>query len=126
MLTVAELLDKILTDVKRSGDIVECAVVSRDGLLIASDISEDVDGRTLAAMTATMVSTAETSTSEIASGIPDKVIVETPTGKIVVTGAGSNALLVCTTQANVELGLVLLEVEQATEKIKQILTQEEM
>lgn len=121
MLPVARLLDKILNDLKRSGDINGCAIVSRDGLLIASNISGDIDGGALAAMTATMVGTAETSTSEFASGIPDKVIVESSAGKIVVIGAGSNALLVCTTKVDAGLGLVLLEMERAGEKIKRVL-----
>ena len=121
MLPVAKLLDKILTDLKRSGDINGCAVVSRDGLLIASNIPVHIDGGTLAAMTATIVGTAETSTSELTSGVPDKIIVESSEGKLVITGAGSNALLVCTTKVDAGLGLVILEMERATEKIKSIL-----
>jgi len=54
-------------------------------------------------------------------GVPDRVIVEGENGKIIATGAGSRALLVAMTNPKANLGLVLLELGKASEKIKGIL-----
>ena len=90
-------------------EIEASAIVSRDGLLITE---------AFAAMTATMLGAAETVSSELGKGVPDRVIVESNAGKIVATGAGSKALLVVMTNPKATLGLVLFEINKAREKIK--------
>lgn len=72
-------------------------------------------------MTATMHGAAETATSELGKGVPDRVIVEGREGKIVATGAGSKALLVVMTNSRANLGLVLFEIGKASEKVKELL-----
>ncbi len=121
MVSLREQLEKILKDLKSVGDIEASAIVSRDGLLIAADISQNVNADAFAAMTATMLGAAETATSELGKGIPDRVIVEGKEGKIIATGAGPKALLVVMTNPRANLGLVLLEMGKASEKIKELL-----
>ncbi len=121
MASLREQLEKILKDLKTAGDIEASAIVSRDGLLIAADISQNVNAEAFAAMTATMLGAAETATSELGKGIPDRVIVEGREGKIIATGAGPKALLVVMTNPRANLGLVLLEMGKASEKIKELL-----
>ncbi len=121
MASLREQLEKILKDLKAVGDIEASAIVSRDGLLIAADISHNVNAEAFAAMTATMLGAAETATSELGKGIPDRVIVEGKEGKIIATGAGPKALLVVMTSPRANLGLVLLEMGRASEKIKELL-----
>jgi len=121
MASLREQLEKILKDLKTAGDIEASAIVSRDGLLIAADISQSVNAEAFAAMTATMLGAAETATSELGKGIPDRVIVEGMEGKIIATGAGPKALLVVMTNPRANLGLVLLEMGKASEKIKELL-----
>jgi len=121
MTSLREQLEKILKDLKAAGDIEASAIVSRDGLLIAADISQNVNAEAFAAMTATMLGAAETATSELGKGIPDRVIVEGKEGKIIATGAGPKALLVVMTTPRANLGLVLLEMSKASEKVKELL-----
>lgn len=121
MANLKEMLEKVLNDLKSAGDVEAGAVVSRDGLLIAADISQNVNSDSFAAMTATMLGAAETATSELRKGIPDRVIVEGENGKIVATGAGFKALLVVMTSSNANLGLILLEMGKASSKIKELL-----
>ncbi len=121
MPSLREQLEKILKDLKAAGDIEASAIVSRDGLLIAADISQNVNAEAFAAMTATMLGAAETATSELGKGIPDRVIVEGKEGKIIATGAGPKALLVVMTTPRANLGLVLLEMSKASDKIKELL-----
>jgi len=119
--TIVEMLEKVLTDLKRTGDIEASAIVSRDGLLMASDIHGSVHAETFAAMSATMLGAAETAVSELKKGIPDRVIVESKQGKIITTGAGPKALLVVMTPPEAGLGLILVNVVKAADKVKGLL-----
>ncbi|AEA47632.1 roadblock/LC7 domain-containing protein [Archaeoglobus veneficus] len=121
MASLREMLENVLKDLKSVGDVEASAIVSRDGLLIAADIPQSVNAEAFAAMTATMLGAAETATSELGKGIPDRVIVEGKDGKIIATGAGSKALLVAMTTPKANLGLVLLELGRASEKVKELL-----
>ncbi|MDY6958764.1 MAG: roadblock/LC7 domain-containing protein [Halobacteriota archaeon] len=121
MSTVKDMLDKLLDDLKRVGNIEASAVVSRDGLLMASDIPGGVHAETFAAMNATMMGAAETAVSELKKGIPDRVIIESKEAKVIVTGAGQKALLVVMSRPEAGLGLILVEMEKVTEKIKELL-----
>ena len=120
-MTATEMLEKILNDLKHIGGIEASAVASRDGLLIFSTVSRKFHADTFAAMAATMLGAAETATTELGKGIPERVIVESKHGKIIATGAGPKALLLVTTEPNASLGLILVEAVKASEKIKEVL-----
>ncbi|UZE92569.1 MAG: roadblock/LC7 domain-containing protein [Methanosarcinales archaeon] len=120
MTTIADL-EKVLTDLRRTGDIEASAIVSRDGLLMASDIPESVHAETFAAMSATMLGAAETAVAELKKGIPDRLIIESKKGKVITTGAGPKVLLVVLTSPEAGLGLILVEMERATDKLKGML-----
>ena len=121
MVEVKEKLEEVLADLRRSGDIEASAVVRRDGLMIVSDLPPKVESRTVAAMTAALVGTAETCTSELKRGIFNEVVVESEKGRIVAIGAGSIALLVCLMRAEGNLGYVLISMEKAAKKIEESL-----
>lgn len=120
-MATTEMLERVLNDLRRIGGIEASAVASRDGLLIYSTVSRKFHAETFAAMAATMLGAAETATTELGRGIPERVIVESKHGRIIVTGAGPKALLLVTTEPNAGLGLILIEVAKASEKIKEIL-----
>ena len=122
MVNVTDMIDKVLADLKNIGGIESSIIASRDGLLIASNISSSgARADTFAAMSATMLGAAETATTELGKGIPDRVIVESERGTLIATGAGPKALLVVLTKPDVGLGLILVELEKASEKIKKII-----
>ncbi|MDY6930884.1 MAG: roadblock/LC7 domain-containing protein [Halobacteriota archaeon] len=121
MSTVKEMLEKLLDDLKMIGNIEASAIVSRDGLLMSSDIPGGVHAETFAAMNATMMGAAETAISELNKGVPDRIIIESKEAKVIVTGAGQKALLVVMSRPEAGLGLILVEMEKVTEKIKGLL-----
>ncbi|MDI6859688.1 MAG: roadblock/LC7 domain-containing protein [Methanocellales archaeon] len=121
-MTKAEILEKALKDLKGGGDVEASAIVSRDGLLMASGFAQrSYSAETFAAMSATMLGAAETATSELEKGVPDRIIVESKEGKLIATGAGPKALLVTITNPGAGLGLILLEMEKTADKIKGLL-----
>jgi predicted regulator of Ras-like GTPase activity (Roadblock/LC7/MglB family) len=86
-MNTSEMLGKILNDLKLTGGIEASVVASRDGLLIYSNTALKEHAETFAAMSATMLGAAETATTELRKGIPDRIIVESVKGKIIATGA---------------------------------------
>jgi len=116
--TKKEKLTQILQKLTSSGDIEGAAVITRDGLLIASDLSEGIDGDTFAAMSATMTGAAETAVQELKKSSPDRVIVESKNAKLITTGAGEQAILACIVNPNAKLGLILIDMKKAADDIK--------
>ena len=120
-MTTIEMLEKVLKDINNIGGVEASAVASRDGLLISSTIPRKQHAETFVAMSATMMGAAETATTELGKGIPDRIIVESKNGRIIGTGAGHKALLLVMTKPDAGLGLVLVEMAKAAEQIRQIL-----
>jgi predicted regulator of Ras-like GTPase activity (Roadblock/LC7/MglB family) len=121
MTTLRESMEAALREMERSGGINASAIVSRDGLLMSSSMHTSVRAETFAAMSATMLGAAETASSELKKGVPDRVIVETKDGNLIVTGAGSKALLVALTAPQAMVGPILVNVGKAAEKVKELL-----
>lgn len=119
-MTITETLNKILSDLMKTGEIESSVIASRDGLLMASCMRRG-DEETFAAMSATMLGAAETASTELEKGVPDRVIVESNDGKLIAIGAGPKALVVVLTPPDAGLGLLLVELGKAAEKIKKIL-----
>ncbi len=120
-MTMKNLIDEVLRELKTVGGIESSAVVTRDGLLVASDTSADVDSETFAAMSASMAGAAETAMVEVKGGAAARVIVESEKSKLIALGAGSKVLLVVLTKRDVPLGLILLKLNEAARKISGII-----
>jgi len=118
---VRALIEEVLSELRRVGGINASAAVTRDGLLIASDVMGDVDAETFAAMTATMTGAAETAMNEVRAGNIQRVIVEGESAKIIAMGAGPKALIVVLTDPDAPLGLALLKISDASRKIAKLL-----
>jgi predicted regulator of Ras-like GTPase activity (Roadblock/LC7/MglB family) len=121
MASIKEEMEKFLGDLKRIGDVQASAIVSRDGLLMASDIPQSIHAEAFAAMNATMVGAAETATSELNKGALGRVIIESRDVKIIACGAGPKALLVVMTGPGAGLGLILVEMGKVSEKVKELI-----
>ncbi len=116
-----DMVDKLLADLKNMGGVEACAAASRDGLLIRAIIQKELFVDSLAAMSATILGAAETATMQVEKGVPNRVIVETDYGRLVVVGAGPKALLIVLATTDTGLGLILLELEKSAMKLKEIL-----
>lgn len=119
---VIDMVDKILADLKKVGGVEACAAATRDGLLIRALMQQEQFAESFAAMSATMLGAAETATSELGKGIPNRVIVESDHGRLIAVGAGPKALLMVLVNSNTGLGLILLELEKSAAKLKEIMT----
>ena len=118
--TQLKLFDQILDNLLKTGDIESAAIISIDGLIIRSRMSDSHAEEIFAAMSATMLGAAQTATSELDKGDLDRVIVETAHGTLVVTGATPSSILSVQTAQNAGLGLILIEIDKAAEKLNKI------
>lgn len=117
-----EMVENILTDLKKVGGVEACAAATRDGLLIRAIMHQEQFAESFAAMSATMLGAAETAAAELGKGVPNRVIVESDRGRLIAVGAGPKALLMVLVDSNTGLGLILLELEKSAKKLKELLT----
>jgi hypothetical protein len=121
MSDLAKKLQIVLDDLKQVGSVEAVGIVSRDGLLIQVDIPSKPHAEAFGAMAATMLGAAETAMAEIGAELPNRVIVESKRGLLIVTGAGSRAILVVLTKNDETMGLILVEIGKAVKRIKKLL-----
>ncbi len=122
MTDTLELVDKLLAEIKNIRGVEACAAASRDGLLIRAVMRKQLSLDSLAAMSATILGAAETATTQAEKGVPNRVIVETEYGRLIVIGAGPKALLIIISNPDAMLGSMLLELEKSAAKLRGILT----
>ena len=121
MTDTIELVDKLISELKKAGGVEACAAVSRDGLLIRSSMQKEQFAESFAAMSATMLGAAETASTELGKGVPNRVIVESTQGRLIAVGAGPKALLVVIVNPEAGLGLILLELDKSAKQLKELL-----
>ena len=121
MAEVKEQIEAVLAELKSSGDVEASAVIRRDGLMVASDLSAKIEPGTIASMAASLVGTAETTSSELKRGVFQEIIIDSEKGKVVAIGAGKLALLVSLVKKEGNLGFVLISMERAAKKVEEIL-----
>lgn len=113
-------LKPALRALRQSCGATASAVISRDGLVIASDLPEGVSMETFAIMCATLLGASSTANSELRVGIPLHVIVESEDAKMVVVGAGRRALIVAVIGKKSDASLAVKKLDELAETIKLI------
>lgn len=102
-------------------DIEATAVVSADGLTIASALPKQIEEDRVAAMSAAMLSLGERIASELQRGTLAQVYVKGESGYVILIAIGENAVLTALTSENAKLGLVLLEMRRTADEIIKLL-----
>ncbi len=114
-MTTMDALEKTLSDLHNKTAIEVSAIASRNGVLIVANAS--TDAKTFAAMAATMLGAAEITSEGLGQGVPDRMIVESRYGRLIVMGAGKKMLLAAMTEPDTNLGMVLAELGKTIEEI---------
>jgi predicted regulator of Ras-like GTPase activity (Roadblock/LC7/MglB family) len=102
-------------------DIEASAVVSVDGLTIASSLPSGVEEDRVSAMSAALLSLGERIAGELGRGTMDEVYVKGAGGYVILTAVGEEAVLTVLARAGAKLGLVFLEMRRAAEDLTDIL-----
>ncbi len=102
-------------------EVKSAAIVSAEGLPIASALPQGIDETRIAAMTAALLSLSERAIIEMAKGDFDQLYIKGSNGYLLVMQAGPNAVLTVSTTKEVRLGLILLDCRRTCEKISQLI-----
>ena len=94
-------------------DIEASAVVSVDGLIIASDLPADVEEDRVSAMSAAMLSLGERIAGELGRGMLDQVYIRGDNGYVILMSVGEEAVLTSLARQDAKLGLVFLDMRRA-------------
>ncbi|MDI6750776.1 MAG: roadblock/LC7 domain-containing protein [Pseudomonadota bacterium] len=117
-----EMLRAVLSDLNgSSADIIGSAVVSTDGLMIASLLPANLDEDRVGAMNAAMLTLGDRSASELGCGALEQVMVKGKEGYILMIHAGEDAVLSVVARPGAKLGLIFLDAKRAAESVSKLL-----
>jgi uncharacterized protein len=117
-----DMLASILSDLNgTSADIEASAVISTDGLLMASLLPASLDEDRVGAMSAAMLSLGDRTSQELARGELEQVLIRGKQGYVIVTHAGNEAVVSVMAKPTAKLGLIFLDVKRASQAIAKLI-----
>jgi predicted regulator of Ras-like GTPase activity (Roadblock/LC7/MglB family) len=115
-------LNKALNTLQSSSaDIEAAAVVSEDGLIIASSLPQGLEEAQIAAMSAAMLAMGTRTAVELKRGSLEQLFVKGNNGYVVMMNAGPHAVLLAMTRKDAKLGLVFLDVSRSADEVRKVL-----
>ena len=103
-----------------SPEIEASAVVSVDGLIMASALPAEEEEDRVSAMSAAMLSLGERIAGELGRGSLDQVYIRGKSGYVILTSVGEEAVLTALAREGAKLGLVFLEMRRAAEDLRRL------
>lgn len=100
-----------------SPEIEASAVVSVDGLIMASALPAETEEDRVSAMSAAMLSLGERIASELGRGNLEQVYIRGKNGYVILTSVGEEAVLTALAREGAKLGLIFLEMRRAAEDL---------
>ena len=104
-----------------SPDIEGSAVVSLDGLSIATALHQEIEEDRVSAMSAAMLSLGDRIAGELGRGDLDQVYIRGDLGYVILMSIGEEAVLTVMANIKGKLGLIFLEMRRATEELRKII-----
>jgi len=101
-------------------NVESSAVVSVDGLIIASSLPSGIEEDQISAMSAAMLSLGERISGELGRGALNEVYIHGSDGYVLLVAVGEDAVLTVLTQKQAKLGLIFLEMRRAAEDLKEL------
>jgi len=114
------MVDRLRDMQVSSPDIEASAVVSVDGLPIATALPREVEEDRVSAMSAAMLSLGERIASELGRGDLSEVQIKGEKGYVILQSLGTEAVLTVLARESAKLGLVLLDMRRAAEDLSKL------
>jgi predicted regulator of Ras-like GTPase activity (Roadblock/LC7/MglB family) len=112
-----QMVGRLQTMQAAAPDIEASAIVSVDGLIMASALQQGVEEDRVSAMSAAMLSLGERISTELGRGGLEQVYIKGNAGSIVLTSVGEEAVLTAMARQEAKLGLIFLEMRRAAEDL---------
>jgi uncharacterized protein len=124
-LTRGDQLDSALSALLASAPEIEAAaVVTVDGLAMASALPDSLDEGRVAAMSAALLSLGERAAAGLGRGELSQVFIEGETGTVFLVSAEDEAVLVAVASQGAKTGLMLFEVRRTASVVARVLRDE--
>jgi len=101
-------------------DIEASAVVSVDGLIMASSLPAGVEEDRVSAMSAAMLSLGERIATELGRGLLDQVYIRGENGYVFLMSVGEEAVLTVLARQQAKLGLLFLDMKRTAQELAKI------
>ncbi|MEM2957358.1 MAG: roadblock/LC7 domain-containing protein [Candidatus Jordarchaeaceae archaeon] len=124
MSKIDEIMSLIRDMEANTPGIEASAVVSIQGLPIASAMPAEVDESVVAAMTAAMLSVGERAAQELARGNLQQITLQGDYGYIIIKGAGMSAIITVLAKSDANLGLIMMVLKKISNRISELLSEE--
>jgi len=115
------IVDRLRDLQASSPDVEGSAVVSVDGLTIASALPQGVEEDRVAAMSAAMLSLGDRIASELGRGALEQVYIKGSNGYVMLMSVGEDAVLTALSRENTKLGLILLDMRRSVEALSKLI-----
>ena len=116
-----QMVDRLREMQASSPDIEASAIVSVDGLSIASALPQDIEEDRVSAMSAAMLSLGERIASELGRGGLEQVYIKGERGFVVLMAVGEEAVLTALASEKAKLGLIFLDMRRAVEDLEKLI-----
>lgn len=115
-------LNRVLNGLRNGTPEIEAAaLISEDGLVIASVLPQQVEEMRVAGMSATLLSLGMRAATELGRGTLEQVLIRGEKGYVVMLHASTGTLLLALTTQEAKLGLIFLEMKRAVSEIQKVL-----
>jgi predicted regulator of Ras-like GTPase activity (Roadblock/LC7/MglB family) len=114
------MVDRLRDMQVSSPDIEASAVVSVDGLPIATALPREVEEDRVSAMSAAMLSLGERIASELGRGGLSEVQIKGEKGFVILQSLGTEAVLTVLAREGAKMGLVLLDMRRAVDDLSKL------
>lgn len=124
MASKKEMLEEVLSDLADSlgSDLLGALIATPDGQVVVSLIAKgDLNAQKLAAMAAAVVGTSDKLSKLMDAGAFQDVLVRCEKENIMARRTGKRAILVTVVKKDANIGLLNIEIEDATDRIVSIL-----
>ncbi len=115
-----QMVERLRSMQASAPDIEASAVVSVDGLIMASALPQDVEEDRVSAMSAAMLSLGERISGELGRAGLEQVYIKGNAGAIVLTSVGEEAVLTALARHDAKLGMIFLEMRRAAEDLAKL------
>jgi predicted regulator of Ras-like GTPase activity (Roadblock/LC7/MglB family) len=107
--------------VTTTAEVQGAALVTPDGLPLATNLPSVMDEERVSAMSAAMLSLGERIGVELTRGSIDRIYVEGEEGFSILTSCGQDAVFLVLANRSAKQGVLLLEIKRAVSELKQVL-----
>lgn len=119
------LIDRMHVLQRSSPEVEAAALISPDGLIIASALKPEINADRISAMSASILSLGEGISKETGLGILEQVHIQGQDGHIVLMAAGEKAVLTALIMAQAKMGVLLMDMRHTADDLVKILTLED-